>query len=336
MSGIHPGLRKLNEDLIMKVTIVIPNYNGMKYLKDCLASVQAQEYPAHVLIVDNGSQDGSAAWIKENYPETELICLKENTGFCKAVNIGIREAKTPYVILLNNDTRVKAGFTEALVDAIEASERIFSVSAKMLCMQDEAVLDNAGDLYCALGWAYGRGKGKPAARYKKPARVFSACGGAAIYRKAVFEKIGYFDELHFAYLEDVDMGWRASVHGFFNCFEPGACVLHAGSAVSGSKHNKFKANLSSANSVYIIGKNMPVLQILLNLPFLLLGFLIKILFFTVKGMGITYVKGCARGVKRCFSEEGRKHRVRFRLCNLKNYCRIQLALWQNLIRRIYN
>lgn len=320
----------------MKVTIVIPNYNGMRYLPDCLASIQAQEYPAHVLIVDNGSQDGSAAWIKETYPDTEIICLAENTGFCRAVNIGIQEAKTPYVILLNNDTKVRAGFTEALVNALEASERIFSVSAKMLCMQDTTILDNAGDLYCALGWAYGRGKGKAAQQYAKPANVFSACGGAAIYRKAVFEKIGYFDERHFAYLEDVDIGWRACIHGFINRFEPKACVLHAGSAVSGSQYNKFKANLSSANSVYIIGKNMPALQILLNLPLLILGFLIKIIFFTVKGMGITYIKGCIRGLKCCFSEEGREHKVHFRMHNLKNYCRIQVALWWNVLRRIYN
>lgn len=119
----------------MEVTIVIPNYNGLRFLEDCLTSLEAQPYPAHVLVVDNGSTDGSAEWIKENHKEAEVICLKENTGFSKAVNIGIRKAETPYVILLNNDTKVKAGFTEALVRAVKKSERIFSVGAKMLDMQ---------------------------------------------------------------------------------------------------------------------------------------------------------------------------------------------------------
>ncbi|MGN1147704.1 MAG: glycosyltransferase family 2 protein [Lachnospiraceae bacterium] len=320
----------------MKVTVVIPNYNGMKYLKDCMEALDAQTYPAHILIVDNASTDGSVQWIKENYPLAELICLPENTGFCGAVNVGIRNAKTPYVILLNNDTKVKSGFIKELVEAIETSERIFSVSAQMLDMKNEEILDNAGDLYCALGWAYARGKGKKAVDYGKPARIFSACGGAAIYRRSVFEKIGYFDEMHFAYLEDVDIGWRARIYGYENRYEPKARVLHAGSGVSGSRYNKFKANLSSTNSVYIIGKNMPVLQLVINLPFLIAGFLIKTLFFARKGMGIIYFKGCLKGVKRCFSEEGRERKVRFQIANLGNYCRIQVALWYNILRRFQN
>ncbi len=320
----------------MKVTVVIPNYNGMKYLKDCLESLKEQSYPASIVVVDNGSSDGSVLWIKENHPDIELICLNENTGFCRAVNIGIQNTKTPYVILLNNDTKIKSGFIEALVRAIDASGRIFSVSAKMLDMKDESIIDSAGDLYCALGWAYGRGKGKPAANYNKPVEVFSACGGASIYRKSVFERIGYFDELHFAYLEDVDIGWRAQIHGYRNLYEPGAKVLHAGSAVSGSKHNKFKAGLASANSIYIIGKNMPLFQIVLNLPFLILGFLIKTLFFTLKGLGFTYLKGCMRGLKRCFSVEGKKKKIPFKASHLVNYGRIQLVLWLNMVRRIYN
>lgn len=320
----------------MKVTIVIPNYNGMQYLPGCMEALSRQEYPARILIVDNGSTDGSPQWIMENWPEADLIRLSENTGFCGAVNRGIRESRTPYVILLNNDTEVKTGFTEALVRAMERDERVFSVSARMLDMKDERLLDNAGDLYCALGWAYARGKGRPAERYDRPARIFSACGGAAIYRRSVFQEIGYFDELHFAYLEDVDIGWRARIYGYRNLYEPDARVLHAGSGASGSRYNTFKANLSSANSVYIIGKNMLFLQWLLNLPFLIVGFLTKALFFGAKGMGMVYCKGCFKGIARCFSRDGRSHRVPFKVRHLGNYCRIQLELWWNILRRFQN
>lgn len=322
----------------MKTTIVIPNYNGMKYLEGCLKALKqdAEASSAHILIVDNGSTDESVPWIKAHYPEAELICLAENTGFCHAVNEGIKRAATPFVLLLNNDTQVRPGFTAALTEAIGASERIFSVSAKMLDMKQESVIDNAGDLYCALGWAYARGKGRRADGYNCRTRVFSACGGAAIYRKEILERIGCFDENHFAYLEDVDIGWRAGIYGYENWYEPKAEVLHAGSAVSGSRYNAFKTNLSSANSVYMIGKNMPLLQWLLNLPFLIPGFFIKALFFTVKGMGITYIRGCARGIKKSFSAEGRKQKVRFRRKNLVNYGRLQLALWLNLLRLFHN
>ena len=143
-----------------EVTVVIPNYNGMKYLPECMASLcQGQENAPEyeVLIIDNGSADGSV-----EYLDSEWIALPENTGFCHAVNLGIREARSSYVILLNNDTRVEAGFVKGLYDAIRKDKKIFSVSAKMLMWDKPELLDDAGDRYCVLGWAYSRGKGWPA------------------------------------------------------------------------------------------------------------------------------------------------------------------------------
>mgnify|MGYP003200237087 CR=1 FL=1 len=136
------------------------------------------------------------------------------------MNLGIREARSSYVILLNNDTRVEAGFVKGLYDAIRKDEKIFSVSAKMLMWDKPELLDDAGDRYCVLGWAYSRGKGRPAVDYDKNVSIFSACGGAAIYRRQVFEEIGYFDEEHFAYLEDLDIGYRARIYGYENRRHP--------------------------------------------------------------------------------------------------------------------
>ena len=104
------------------------------------------------------------------------------------------------------------------------------------------------------------------------------CGGAAIYRKKIMEKIGYFDEEHFAYLEDTDIGYRARIYGYENWYAPDAVVYHVGSGTSGSRYNHFKTRYSSRNNIYLIYKNMPLLQIILNLPFLVAGFLIKFLF----------------------------------------------------------
>ncbi len=322
----------------MKTTIVIPNYNGISYLRECVKSLREdlKNHPAAVIIVDNGSEDGSVEWIKQECPDITLIPLKKNTGFPHAVNVGIRHAKTPFVLLLNNDTVVHPGFTKALEEAISGYKDAFSVSAKMLSMKEEGIMDNAGDLYCALGWAFARGKDRPAEDYNKPCEIFSACGGAAIYRKSVFEKIGYFDDSHFAYLEDVDIGWRAKIYGYRNFYEPKAEVLHAGSAASGSRYNAFKVSLSSANSVAIIGKNMPLLQIIVNLPFLLPGFLVKFLFFVRKGYGKIYAAGCLKGFMRGFTEDGRKKKVYVLPENLGNYMRIQLVLWGNLFKRFAN
>lgn len=319
----------------MKATVVIPNYNGIKYLADCLDALDTQTTEDFsVLVVDNGSTDGSFELLG-NYPGVVGIRFEQNKGFCVAVNAGIHAAKSEYVILLNNDTQVRKNFVEKLIWAMEQDEAIFSVSARMLNMQQPDLIDDAGDLYCSLGWAFARGKGKPATKYDTFCDVFAACGGAAIYRKAVFEEIGYFDEKHFAYLEDLDIGYRARIYGYRNCYEPKAEVLHAGSGFSGSRYNEFKVNFSSANSVYIIGKNMPLLQILLNLPFLLIGFAVKILFFIPKGLGVTYIKGLGRGLLLSLSKEGRGHRVKVKRKNLGNYFIIQLELWWNMLLRIF-
>lgn len=318
-----------------RITVVIPNYNGMKFLENCikaLLSGNQGEADFEVLVVDNGSTDGSVAYLKENFPQVRLIELPENTGFCHAVNEGIRQSDSPYVLLLNNDTKVLEGFVGKLYAAIADRPEVFSVSARMLMWDRPELLDDAGDQYCVLGWAYARGKGKPAEEYYKASRIFSSCGGAAIYSRKILEEIGLFDELHFAYLEDLDLGYRARIHGYDNLYEPSAQVIHFGSASSGSRYNEWKTGMASANSVYVIGKNMPLLQWLFNLPFLLIGFLLKALFFARKGYGGIYLKGLGRGLARCFSREGRANKVRFRMKHLGNYLRIQWYLYLNTLK----
>lgn len=318
-----------------KITVVIPNYNGIKFLGDCLDSVLDQEpdTPEYgILVVDNGSSDGSLELLRERYPQIRVEALPENTGFCHAVNLGIRQAETPYVILLNNDTRVRRGFIRSLYRAVENRPDAFSVSARMLMWDRPELLDDAGDRYCVLGWAYARGKGKPATLYEKPCEVFSSCGGAAIYRKSVFDEIGLFDEEHFAYLEDLDIGYRAKIYGYRNYYEPSAEVIHYGSASSGSRYNEWKTALAAANSLYVIGKNMPVLQWIWNLPFLFPGFLLKFFFFCGKGMGKNYLKGLGKGFKKLYSAAGRAQRVRFQRKHILNYLCIQGQLYANVIR----
>lgn len=312
-----------------QVTVVIPNYNGIKFLPECLDSLSKQKGNVgfRVLIVDNGSTDGSVEWIKSHAPETELICLDTNTGFCHAVNVGIQKAETPYVLLLNNDTKVYPDFVEKLYEGIEAREDAFSVGAQMLMWDKPELLDGAGDRYCALGWAFARGKGRRAQDYDRSERVFSACAGAAIYRKNILEEIGLFDEQHFAYLEDLDLGYRAQIYGYKNYYEPAAKVVHFGSASTGSRYNAWKTKQSSANNIYVIGKNMPLLQVLLNLPFLLPGFLVKWIFFCRKKMGKEYLEGIREGFGKLKTPEGKKAKIVFRGKHLKAYVSIQLQLY---------
>lgn len=329
------GIMQETRGKMKEVTVVIPNYNGIRFLEGCLEALLRQEEGTpeyEILVVDNGSDDGSPALLRERFPQVRVVALPENTGFCHGVNVGIRLSETPYVILLNNDTKVRPGFVKALYSAIEGRKGAFSVSARMLMWDRPELVDDAGDRYCVLGWAYSRGKGRPAELYSRACEIFSSCGGAAIYRRSVFEEIGLFDEEHFAYLEDLDIGYRARIYGYRSYYEPGAEVVHYGSASSGSRYNEWKTSLASANNIYVVGKNMPLLQWLWNLPFLFLGFLAKFLFFCKKGMGRIYLKGLGKGFKRLFSQAGRARKVPFRMKHLGNYFAIQGQLYLNTLR----
>lgn len=311
----------------LEATIIIPNYNGKEMLENCIATLEKQTCKEFkVLVIDNGSTDGSTR-VTSSLPAFEMIALPENTGFCKAVNIGIQLTKTPYFILLNNDTEAEEHFVEELLKAVGQSEDIFSCGAQMIDYRNRDLIDNAGDYYLLTGWARARGKGKPAADFEKPCEVFSCCAGASIYRTEVIQKIGMFDERHFAYLEDVDIGYRAKIYGYRNCYAPKAKVYHLGSATTGTRYNKTKVFLAARNSMYVIYKNMPLPQIVFNFPFLFGGVLIKTLFFVKKGFAGAYLKGIKEG----FLAPRKCRKVRFKREHLGNYIRIEKELARNIV-----
>ncbi len=278
------------------VTVVIPNYNGLKFMEPCMAALEKQTCKDfEILVVDNGSSDGSVDWLKSHqYP---TIFLEENTGFSGAVNVGIKASKTPFVLLLNNDTEVEPDFIGEMIKAIRRSDKIFAVSSKMVQMYHKELMDDAGDMYSVLGWAYQRGVGRSSKGYNREREVFSACAGAAIYRREVFEQIGYFDEMHFAYLEDIDVCYRAKIFGWHNRYCPTAVVYHVGSGTSGSKYNAFKVRLAARNNVYLNYKNMPLFQLLVNLLPITMGIIVKYGFFQKLGFGKEYLDGVKEGIK---------------------------------------
>ena len=164
--------------------MVIPNYNGLQYIERCLESLKKQSFQEYeVIFVDNGSQDDSVKYVRENFPWVQLICLSENTGFCGAVNVGIKASEAEYVVLLNNDTEVDPDFLKELHEGISQKSKAFSGAAMMLQFQERDKIDDAGNFYNALGWAFARGKGKPEKKYRDECQIFSSCGGAAIYRR---------------------------------------------------------------------------------------------------------------------------------------------------------
>ncbi|GAA0727052.1 glycosyltransferase family 2 protein [Clostridium malenominatum] len=313
----------------MKISIIIPNYNGEKYLKDCLDSLSKQSFTNfEIIIVDNASTDNSLNIIEENYPGIKLIKMDKNYGFSVAVNRGIKESMGDYVVLLNNDTVVFEDWLFNLVEAIERDSKIFSVSSKMIRYREKDKIDDAGDEYCLLAWAYKRGDGAFIEKYIKDCEVFSSCAGAAIYRKKIFGEIGYFDESFFAYMEDVDISYRAKIHGYRNFYSSKAKVYHIGSATTGSKYNSFKVKLAARNNIYVVYKNMPLIQLIINIPFIFLGFLIKYMFFYTKG----FEKEYREGIKEAFKNLKHINKTKFYYKNLFNYVKIEAIMVVNTFK----
>ena len=316
----------------------------------CMPALARQTFrDFELLLVDNGSTDGSPAYIRElektgllletasdaapSFIPVRGLLLPENTGFSGAVNAGIQAAFGDYVLLLNNDTEATPDFMEQLVRTMEKGSsnpyRLFAVSPKMVQLYHKELLDDAGDGYTLLGWAFQRGVGQSidTPQFNRRCSVFSACAGASLYRKALLERIRlkdgvYFDPLHFAYLEDLDVSYRARLHGYQILYEPEAVIYHVGSGTSGSRYNSFKVRLAARNSVYLNYKNMPLLQLCLNLPGLVCGCLIKQLFFVKKGFGRDYASGLWEGLST------RKHcqKQAFRWSALPRYLAIELRL----------
>lgn len=312
------------------ITIVIPNYNGMNYLEGCLGSLQEQtDTDFEILMIDNGSTDGSVEWVREHYPEVKIRAYHRNTGFCHAVNAGIRLGKAEYVLLLNNDVVCDKEMVRQLHQAMEDRPGAFACCARLLQMSDPSKIDDAGDFYSALGWAFARGKGRSSELYVSPGKIFACCAAAAIYRRSMLEKTGLFDERHFAYLEDIDIGYRALRMGYENWYIPGAVVYHAGSATSGSRHNEFKVRLASRNNIWLIKKNMPLWQIVLNLPFLAAGCLVKWAYFQRKSLGRAYLEGLKEGLRSAGSFEGACDK------NIARYLNIQFQLYYGMILRLF-
>lgn len=286
----------------MELHIIIPNYNGAHFLTNCLDSLRRQTYQNfRITVVDNGSSDESVSLLQRQYPEVEILELPYNKGFAAAANAGIQKSKAPYVMLLNNDTTVKNNCIEKMMNAIISDNRIFSVGAHILSMNAPHLTDTIGDFYTLFGYAFCRGQGLSAARFalhhKKHLPSFTNCGCAVIYRRSLLQKTGLFDELFFAYLEDVDLGLRARKMGYKNVVCPEAYVFHYGSGTTGAKYTPFKVYLSARNNIWLRKKNLALFQRLFHAPFFLIGTLLKFFYFHKIKLGHFYIKGVLDGIK---------------------------------------
>jgi GT2 family glycosyltransferase len=239
------------------VSVVIPNWNGRRWLPECLAALAAQQLaPEEVIVVDNGSGDGSVDYLRERHPAVAVLELGGNTGFAHAANRGLRAARSELVALINTDVVLDADWIARMVAAIERDPQAASVACKMLALADRRRVYDAGDILRRDGACEQRGRfGRDDGRWDEPGEVFGACAGAALYRRDAVLGLGGFDERYFAYLEDVDLALRLRLAGWRCRYEP-AVALHAG---EGSSHQLAGGHqrLVTRNTIVLIAKCFP-------------------------------------------------------------------------------
>lgn len=219
-----------------RVAVVIPNWDGRRWLPGCLDSLLEQTRPTdEVVVVDNGSTDSSPAMVRADYPWARVLALGRNTGFAFACNRGVEAVDADYVALVNSDVVLAENWIETMVRAMEGEPAAASVACKMVDLKDPSVLYDAGDVLRRDGACDQRGRFLPDdGRWDDPGEVFAACAGAALYRRDAFLAAdGGFDERFFAYLEDVDLGLRLRSAGWTCRYEPRAVARHAGGGTAG-------------------------------------------------------------------------------------------------------
>jgi GT2 family glycosyltransferase len=240
--------------------IVIPNWNGKDSLPACLDSLRSQTVATNIVVVDNGSVDGSLDLLSQKYPDITVLPQPKNLGFAGGVNVGIKYAidqAADYVALFNNDAVADKDWLKNLVAVLDQQPKVGIVTGKLLDDQ-KSHIDSTGDYYTTWGLPYPRGRGEPVSdKYDNHTDVFAASGGASLYRLEMLKQIGLFDEAFFAYYEDVDLSWRAQLAGWQVMYEPSAIAYHQIGATS-SKIKGFTTYQTMKNLPMIGRKNIPL------------------------------------------------------------------------------
>lgn len=252
-----------------RVALVILSYDGRHLLEQMLPSVASQRLrDLRVTVLDNGSEDDTAAWLAEHWPQVEIVSLERNRGVTRALNACVRAATdAEYVALFNNDMELDPDCLAEMARALDEHPEVGSIAGKLVSFHQRGILDGAGDKLRWGGTGWRRGHGEPdGERFNTPEPVFGACGGAAMYRRTALEAVGLFYEPFFAFFEDVDWSLRARLAGFGCRYVPTAVAYHVGSATLGQGMTDFARYQLTRNGLWLVARDYPALTLLRHLP----------------------------------------------------------------------
>lgn len=256
----------MSEDFLPIISVIILNYNGKKFLNDCLSSLANQTYKnLENIFVDNGSTDDSINFVKNTFPGFLIIDNKINLGFAEGNNRGIKIARGDYIFVLNNDTVLQNDCIEKLVDFAKNNQAVGMLAPKILSINNKNLIDSVGINIYPDGLGRGRKRNEIDSGHKNQEEILCPSGCAAFYKKKMLNEVGDFDADFFAYCEDMDLGLRGRLANWKSFSVPSAIVYHHYSGTSG-KFSPFKAFLAERNHFFVAIKNFPV-SLLLQLPF---------------------------------------------------------------------
>jgi hypothetical protein len=247
------------------VSIIIVNWNGKRLLQSCLESVFNQTFSDYeIILVDNGSTDGSPEYISVTFPDVRLLPLTENRGFTGGNNEGLRHAKGTFIVLLNNDAHLKSDWLENMVAAMNTDPCLGSCASKII-IDGTDILDSVGDIFTTAFTGTKLGELQQQSNFSEPRSVFGPCAAAAIYRRSMLEQIGFFDDDFFLNHEDTDLNMRAWLAGWRCKYIPDAVAYHKVSSSIGNLSDT-SVYYFSRNSLWVWAKNVPLSLMLLFLP----------------------------------------------------------------------
>lgn len=249
------------------ISAVIPNWNGLEFLKVVLPSLKAQTFQDfEVIVVDNGSEDQSVTYLEKQWPDVRIVRLSENQGFAGAINHGLKAAGGELLAVLNNDLELAPDWLARMRAAAAEHPDCGMFGGKLLQYDDRAVIDGTGETLSWFATTLKRGHGeRDTGQYDTPGYVFSPNAAAIVYRRSMLDRIGTFDADFFAYIEDSDLHLRAQLAGFKAWYDPGAVGYHMGGKTSGRLPKRFLFTWHR-NRVWLVLKNFPISRILRHLP----------------------------------------------------------------------
>lgn len=266
------------------LTFIVVNYNGEKHIRDCLQSIVNQSYRKfRVLVVDNASVDGSPKLLEEmtdQHSRIEVVWNRENVGFARAANQAIEMSDSRFVALVNNDAILDEKWAEEMVKA--SSDLRAGIFASKILFPDGRIQSAGQAIYRGFAVMERGFLEEDRGQFNEPCYVAGACAAAAMYRRALFDDIGLFDEDYFMYNEDVDLSLRALIMGWKILYVPTAVAYHLHSASTGFLSD-FSVYHNSRNWVWSVVKNVPASLLLKDLPFFLMRNMSSMLFFSFRG-----------------------------------------------------